>query len=218
VENLFRNIPLFSGLQEEDLKTISSHAITRSYAKNTIIINEGDLTDSMYVILSGRVKVFLSNEEGKEIVINTMGEGEYFGELAMLDKAPRSASVMTMEPCRLSMISKSHFDACLAQNPAIALKLIETLTQRIRHLTENVKNLALLDVYGRVARILLGMAKQQVDGRLVIEEKLSQQDIGKRVGASREMVGRILRALSTGGYIKNEGGRITINERLPAGW
>lgn len=217
MSDILNNIPLFSALEEAERETISSHAVTKSYPKNTIIINEGDNTYSMYIILSGKVKVFLSDASGKEVTINMQGPEEYFGELALLDESPRSASIMTMEPSQFAMISKADFDACLTNNPSIALKLIKTLTGRIRHLTENVRNLALLDVYGRVARTLLDMATEQ-DGKMVIEQKLTHQEIANMVGASREMVSRILKDLALGGYIKTEGKRITINEKLPPGW
>lgn len=215
---MIKDIPLFSGLEQAELDAISSHAVTRSFPKNSIIINEGDTTDSLYVILSGKVKVYLSDEQGKEIILNMLGPDEYFGELALLDRSPRSASVMTVEPTRVSIVHKADFDACLTNNPGIALKLIETLAQRMRQLTENVKNLALLDVYGRIARVLLNMATETDDGTLVIQEKLTQQDIAKMVGASREMVSRIMKDLTTGGYIKSEGGHITIFQRLPSHW
>ncbi len=217
VNQALASIPLFGGFTEEELRTISTHANTKSYPKNTIIINEGDTTNSLYVILSGKVKVFLSDAQGKEVTINLQGPGEYFGELSLLDEAPRSASIMTMEPSQFAIISKPDFDACLTHNPAIALKLIRELTSRIRQLTENVKNLALLDVYGRVARTLLDMAEER-DGKLVIDQRLTHQEIANMVGASREMVSRIMKDLTRGGYVSTEGKRITINEKLPPAW
>ena len=161
--------------------------------------------------------MFLSDENGKEVTLNMQGKGEFFGELALLDESPRSASVMTLEPCKFALISKSDFDVCLTKNPHIALNLIRMLTQRVRVLSENVKNLALLDVYGRVARVLLNMS-QDKDGKKIIEQRLTHQDIASMVGASREMVSRILKDLSTGGYIKTEGKHITIVENLPHAW
>ncbi len=211
------NIPLFSGLKKSDLKTISSHAITRNYPKNTIVITEGDITNTLYIIHSGKVKVFLNDEHGKEIILARLGSNEYFGELSMLDGEARSASVMTVEPTTVALISKADFDAYLINNPCVALTLLETLTKRIRQLTENVRSLALLDVYGRVARVLLDMAKE-TNGKLVIDEKLSQQEIAKMVGASREMVSRILKDLSTGGYIDVKRDQIVIHQKLPPAW
>ncbi|MFQ5936118.1 MAG: Crp/Fnr family transcriptional regulator [Acidiferrobacterales bacterium] len=210
-------MPLFASLAQADLATVSGHAVTKTFPRNTIVINEGDTTDSLYVILTGKVKVFLSDEQGREIILDIEGPGEYFGEIALLDDAPRSASVMTLEPSRFSIISKSDFKECLAKNPDIAITLIKELTHRIRMLTDNVKGLALRDVYGRVARTLSNLATAE-NGNFVISEKLTQQDIANMVGASREMVSRILKDLATGGYIRVEDKRITIKKKLPAGW
>jgi CRP/FNR family cyclic AMP-dependent transcriptional regulator len=211
---IFANVPLFTGLSPGELKVLEHHATLRTYSRNTVVINEGDEATILYVILSGQVKVFLSNEEGKEIIVNMQGPGEHFGELALIDSAPRSASVMTVKKTRLAAISKADFSKILADHPDIALSLIRDLTGRVRILSENVKNLALLDVYGRVAKTLLSLALER-DGKLVIEERLTQQDIADRVGASREMVARIMKDLITGHYVTIEDKRIQINEKLP---
>ncbi|WP_455206116.1 Crp/Fnr family transcriptional regulator [Kaarinaea lacus] len=216
-DNVLRKVSLFEGLPEEDIKALSDLATVRTFSKNTIIISEGDNSDSMYVVLSGKVKVFLSDDEGKEIIINILKEGDYFGELALLDESPRSASVMTLGESKLAVLSKTAFDECLKANPQIALQVIKGLSLRLRNLTDNVKSLALMDVYGRVARTLLEMAETQGDVR-VIDQKLTQRDIASMVGASREMVSRILKDLSIGGYITIENKTITINEKLPHGW
>lgn len=214
---MLSNIPLFAGLQDDDLKAISSHAVTKTYTKNTVIINEGDESDSLYVIIAGRVKVFLSDEDGKEVILSTQEAGDYFGELALIDEAPRSASVMTLEDSKMSIISKRDFEGCLTRHPQIALLVIKGLTKRLRNLTDNVKSLALMDVYGRVARTLLSLATDE-DGKLVVSQRLTQRDIASMVGASREMVSRILKDLSLGGYITVGKKSITINEKLPSAW
>lgn len=211
------SIPLLSELSDADLEAVSRLATTRNYHTNTMVMCEGDNSDSLYVILSGKVRVFLSDEEGKEVTLKIQGEGEYFGELALLDDAPRSASVMTMENARLAVISKSSFENCMENNPDIALKITRGLASRLRDLTENVRSLALMDVYGRVARTLLDLAEEN-EGKQVIPQRLTQRDIASMVGASREMVSRILRDLSLGGYISIKNKIITINERLPAAW
>lgn len=214
---VLNKVSLFEGLPDSDLKQISNLATVRTFPRNTVIISEGDNSDSMYVVLAGKVKVYLSDDEGKEIIINILKEGDYFGELALLDESPRSASVMTLEDCRFAVLSKRAFDECLKSNPEIALQVIRGLSARLRYLTENVKSLALMDVYGRVARTLLEMAEDQ-NGVQVINQKLTQRDIASMVGASREMVSRILKDLSVGGYITIENKSITINEKLPHGW
>lgn len=214
---MLRNVSLFSDLPEDDLQVISNLAATRTYPKNTIIISEGDDSDSLYAILSGKVKVFLSDDDGREIIINILDTGQHFGELALLDDSPRSASVMTIEETKLAVISKSAFEDCMTKNPVLALKIIRELSARLRNLTQNVKSLALMDVYGRVARTLLDMA-EPIGDKLEIKQKLTQRDIASMVGASREMVSRILKDLSTGGYITIQNKTITINEKLPPGW
>ena len=213
---MIENIPLFAGLSPQVLAEIEQHGSIKTYRKNTIVINEGDETDSLYLILSGRVKVFLSGEDGREAVLNHQGPGEYFGEMSLIDRQPRAASVMTVEPARLMIISRGDFMRCLASNPEIALNLIKPMTSRIRMLAQNVSNLALLDVYGRVARTLLQHASEE-DG-VMMTGKLTQQEIADMVGASRAMVSRILKDLRTGGYIDVDKKRIIINQQLPSHW
>jgi CRP/FNR family transcriptional regulator, cyclic AMP receptor protein len=203
-------------LGDAELRTLAAHATTKSFPKNTVIVNEGDDTDSLYVILSGRVKVFVSDDEGKEIVLTTQETGEYFGEM-VLDEGPRSASVMTLEPSQFAIIPKAQFKVFLLEHPQFAINLIEKLIHRVRALTDNVKSLALMDVYGRVAHLLLDLAREH-DGKLEVDEKLTQQDIADRVGASREMISKILKDLADGGYITIAQKRITIHRKPPRHW
>ena len=203
-------------LTKAELRALSSQGPVKSFRKQTIIVNEGDATDSLYVILSGRVKVFLADESGKEIVLGTQGPGEYFGEM-VLDGGARSASVMTLESSRFIVIPRPRMREFLRSQPEFSVRLIEKLIRRTRVLTESVKNLALMDVYGRVARLLLELAEED-RGRLVIREKLTQLDVANRVGASREMVSRILKDLAVGGYISVKQKRITIHKAPPRHW
>jgi CRP/FNR family cyclic AMP-dependent transcriptional regulator len=211
------NIPLFSGLETDELSRLSSKAVVHSYPKNTIVINQGDEGNSLHVIVSGKVKVFLSNEDGKEIILNTEGPGEFFGEMAMLDPHPRSASVITTEPSKLAIISKADFEAFLHESPETMLKILQQAFARLRALTETVSSLALLDVYGRVARLLLQSA-EEVDGVTMVQLEMTQQDIANRIGSSREMVSRILKDLKTGGYIEQKGKQIILKHTLPHAW
>ena len=203
-------------LSDADLMAVGSHGISRSYPKNTIIVTEGDETDSLYVILEGRVKVFVSDGEGHDMVLSTQGPGEYFGEM-MLDEGPRSASIMTLEPSRFLVVAKGDFRDFVMKNPAFALNLIEKLIGRARTLTASVKSLALMDVYGRVARLLLELA-EETGGKLSIPQRLTQQDIASRIGASREMVSRILKDLSTGGYLTQSRSGIMLHRKPPEHW
>ena len=203
-------------LQPETLRAIASTGVIRTFPKNTVLINEGDVGDGLYVILSGRVKVYASNEAGREFVIDFHGPGEYVGEMT-LDGAPRSASVITVEPTTTAVVNRAHFRDFILAHPDFALHLIERLIHRVRVTTGNLKSLALSDVYGRMARLLNALA-QPVDGRMVVPEKLTQQDIADRVGASRDMIGKLMKDLTGGGYIAVEDRTITLLRKLPTGW
>jgi CRP/FNR family cyclic AMP-dependent transcriptional regulator len=213
---MLENVSLFSGLSKEALEEIQQHGSVKSFKKNTVVINQDDETDSLYIILSGSVKIYVSGADGREVVLNHQGAGEYFGDLALIDRQPRVASVMTTEPSRFMIISRDDFMRCLSSNPEIALNLIKPMTSRIRMLAQNVSNLALLDVYGRVARTLLQAATEQ--NGVLMTDKLTQQEIADMVGASRAMVSRILKDLKAGGYISIEKKRITIQQKLPERW
>jgi CRP/FNR family cyclic AMP-dependent transcriptional regulator len=209
-------VPLFTSLADEDLAAIANMATTRSLPANSVVVNEGDQTNSLYIINSGKVKIYLSDENGKEVMLGIAGPGEYFGEM-VLDGGPRSASVMTLENSKFSIIQKQDLEKYLRNQPDVALSIIKQLINRIRSLTDNVKSLALLDVYGRFRKLLLDLAVEE-KGHLVVKEKLTQKDMANRVGSSREMISRILRELTVGGYIEINQKRITILKTLPSGW
>lgn len=213
---ILQQVELFQGLSTFELDALASSSTSRSFPKNTVVIHENDPADSLFLIESGRVKVYCSDKNGKEFIMNTQSEGDYFGELALLDDSSRSASVRTVEKSSFCIIYKDDFNRVLEEHPNIARKLIQNLAARVRKLTADVKSLALQDVYGRVANVLMDLAEERGDGTLFIPEKLTQQDIADRVGASREMVARILKDLTIGDYIRFEGRHIIINSRLPA--
>jgi CRP/FNR family cyclic AMP-dependent transcriptional regulator len=203
-------------LRDEALRAIAASGVVRQFPKQTVLIHEGDVGDSLYIILAGRVKVYASNAAGREVVINFHGAGEYVGEMS-LDGAPRSASVVTVEPSTCAIVNRAQFRDFLVANPDFAQHLITTLIHRARSATENVKSLALSDVYGRLVRLLNALAVDR-DGRLVVLEKLTQQDIADRVGASRDMIGKLMKDLVGGGYLLVEDRQITILKKLPPGW
>ena len=209
-------VEIFDGLGPDDLATLEQSSSSQTYPKNTIVIQENEPADALYVIESGRVKVYCSDKNGKEFIMNTLGPGDYFGELALLDDSTRSASVRTVEKSEFRIVMKEDFAGVLEDHPGITKQLISNLAGRVRKLTADVKSLALQDVYGRVANVLMDLAEERGDGTLFIPEKLTQQDIADRVGASREMVARILKDLTIGEYIRFEGRHIIINTRLPA--
>ena len=203
-------------LEQEALRKVAASGVVRQFPKQAILINEGDVGDSLYVILAGRVKVYASNAAGREVVLNFHGPGEYDGEMS-IDGAPRSASVITVEPTTCAIVNRAQFRDFLAANPDFAQHLIRTLIRRARSATENVKSLALSDVYGRLVRLVNALCVD-VGGRLTVRERLTHQDIADRVGASRDMVGKLLKDLVAGGYLLVEDRQITILRKLPPGW
>ena len=207
---------LFNGLEQADIAIVVSQTVIRQFPRNTVIVSQGDDTDSLYVIVKGKVDVFLHNDKGKEIIINTLGVCESFGELAPLGGIPRQASIITTEDSTFGIISRQVFMDTLLIKPSISMRIIDLLISRIQDLTEEVSSLALEDVYNRVVRVLYKHADEV--GEKLVTEKLTQQDIASRVGATREMVHRILKELKTGGYISIEGKHITIERKLPPGW
>ena len=177
---------LFCGMDQSDIEMVAAQTVTRQFPKNTVIVSQGDDTDSFYVIVQGKVDVFLQNDKGKEIIINTLGLCESFGELAPLGGIPRQASIVTTEDSTFGIISRQIFMDTLLVKPSIGMRIIDLLITRIQDLTEEVSSLALEDVYNRVVRVLYKHADEV--GDKLVTEKLTQQDIASRVGATREMV------------------------------
>ena len=215
--NLFDQIPLFEKLDADERKNIADRFILRHFPKNTVVINEGDDSRSFYFILDGQTKVYLTDESGKEVVLNTQSAGEYFGDIALLDEGLRSASVITTQACQFAVLNYQSFTECIIDNPQISLKIMQGLAQRLRALSDDVRSLALMDVYGRVARLLLELAVEK-DGLNIIENKLTQNDIANRIGASPKMVGRIIQELKKGGYVRKDGTSLIIVKQLPRAW
>ena len=203
-------------LDPRQLEAIARHGVIREYRPRTMVVTEGERTDALYIILEGKVRAFLGDANGKEVSLSVMGPGEYFGEVAF-DQGPRSASVITVEPSKLVVVPGAEFASFVAHNPEFGQHFIRKLIHHIRVLTENVRSLALMDAYGRVARLLLETAVRR-DGEHFVPERLTQAEIASRVGCSREMVSRIFKDLVAGHYITIEPDRIVINRAPPARW
>ena len=203
-------------LSAAELEEISRLGVVREFRERTVLMSEGDETDALYIIMEGRVRAYVSDSTGREAILSVMGPGEYFGEIAF-DEGPRSASVITLEPCRLLVIPRDEFAEFVKRSPAFALHFIHRLIARVRTLTDNVRSLALMDAYGRVARLLLDSSVTE-GGKQFIPEKLTQTEIASRVGCSREMVSRIFKDLVQGQYITILPDRIVINRKPPAKW
>ena len=198
------------------LAAIAPHGSIRTFAPNAILINEGDTTDSLYIVLSGRVKVYASSDDGREVVLTEHGPGEYFGELS-IDGARRSASIKALEQCSCRIVQGAELRQFLGEHPDFAMHLALKLIRMVRRLTDQVRSLALQDVYGRMVRVLTELSEPVGDARLV-RQKLTQQDIADRIGSSREMVNRVMKELTTGGYVGQRDGRLVILRKLPPAW
>ncbi len=206
---VLRNVPLFSGLSESELEKLSKVCGRRRVERGAFVVRAGEATDSLYVLLTGRAKVTNTDEEGREIILAWLGPGESFGEMGLIDGSPRSASVVASEPCELMVLGKDAFHHCLEDNFLVVQKLMQVLVRRLREADRKIESLALLDVYGRVARLLLDVSVED-EGRRVIKKKISKQDMARMIGASREMVSKVMRDLELSGYIATEGDRVVI--------
>ena len=208
-------VPFFTQLSERELDVIRAVASEKTYPKNAVVLTEGEMGDSLYMIQSGKVKVFIGDEDGREIILKILGPGDFFGEMSMIDTQPRSPTVTTLEASVFLVLTHAAFEKCVEQAPRIGNMVMRILAQRVREADRKIGTLALMDVYGRVASTLLELSVYS-NGKLMVGEKLSQQDLANMVGASREMVNRILKDLVERGFISIESKAITIiNRELP---
>lgn len=205
-----------SRLPQALFDAVARHGQVRSFPAQAILINEGDSTDSLYIVLTGRVKAYASSEDGREVVLTEYGPGEYFGELS-LDGARRSASIKATEPCTCRVVQGAELQAFLAEYPEFNMYLMRKLIRMVRRLTDQVRGLALQDVYSRVIRLLQDLSDPVGEER-VVRRKLTQQDIADRVGSSREMVNRVMKELAAGGYVAQRDGRIVMLRKPPSAW
>src|SRR5437868_12286825 len=208
---VLKAVPLFSSFPEEQLRMLASVVARKSATRSTIVMAGGDATDSLYIVLSGRLKVMMGDAEGKEVILSILGPGEFFGEMGLIDDSPRSASVVAIEACELLSIAKRDFKKCLAENFEMTMAVMRGLVRRLREADRKIGSLALLDVYGRVARLLLDLS-ENVDGEKIVTKRLPKQDIAKMIGASREMVSRVMKDLQMGGYIEMRGTNIVLRD------
>ncbi len=211
---MLEDIPLFSSFDSDALSEIENVAAKRKFSKNAIVFSKGDDTDSLYIVASGKVKAIINDEEGKEIILSLHGPGEYFGEMAFIDQEPRSATVVTKEATQLLIIHRDDFRKKIFSDPEIALNLLKVLLKRLRKATDKIENLAFKDVYGRIANLFLQYSRPEGDTK-IIEEKLTHQEIANMIGASREMVSKIMKELIDGGYISINKKQITLIKNLP---
>jgi len=212
-----RDLFLAEERHSQGVRALAARGDVRRYRKGTVLIHEGDTGDTMYILLHGRVKIYCTDTKGREITFGIFGAGEYFGEMA-LDGGPRSASVITLEGCLCAVVTRVHLLTYIREQPEFSLELLSQMIRRLRMATRDARNLAFIDVYGRLTQSLQDQAMPQPDGTRRIATRLTHQEIASRVGCSREMVSRILKDLASGGYLRMVDRHIVLVGRLPQRW
>jgi CRP-like cAMP-binding protein len=212
-----RGIPLFSRVVQGDLEQIASHLIERRYPRNTTIVEEGLPGDYMYILREGRVKVTKLSEDGREKILDFLESGSFMGEMALLERAPRSASVKTLTPVRVLALSRTDFIALLRKSPDLALAVIQELSRRLRSVNEQASSLSFQRVKERTMGLLERLAKDpSADGERLVTPALTHQQIADMVGTSRETVTRVVKDLKESGWLRQEGKRYQVPQQASA--
>ncbi len=201
----------------EALAELASRGEMRRYRKGTLLIQEGDQGDTIFIILSGRLRAFSAGDNDREITYGVYGPGEYLGELS-LDGGPRSASVITLEACNCSVVGRRTLERFVGERPEFAFELLAKVIRRARSATHSTRQLALNDVYGRLRSLLQGAAQTQADGSQRVVDRLTHQEMANRLGCSREMVSRLMKDLERGGYLQVENSQFVLVKPLPQRW
>lgn len=201
----------------DSLRPLLERGQTRRYRKGALLIEEGDVGDTLFIVLSGRVKSFSTDARDREIVYGVYGAGEYLGEMS-LDGGPRSASVITLEPTVCVVVTRKTLRDHIAASPEFAFELLGRVIRRARLATQSARSMALLDVYGRLTQLLRELAQAQPGGAWLIRPKPTHAELAQRIGCSREMVSRILKDLDEGGYVRAEARQMVVLKALPAHW
>lgn len=213
--DLIRRVPLFSVLTPAQAEAVASAVVKRRFKRGELIVEQGKKTNALFIVLSGRARVMTADARGREVILATLQQGDYIGEMSLIDNGPHSASVRAEVQTDVLVLGRPEFARCLPENTSMAYAVMKGLVQRLRHADRQIESLALMDVYGRVARTLLEFASVGRDGLLTIREKISRQDVAKMVGASREMVSRVMKDLEERGLIETrDDGSLVIKERL----
>jgi len=212
------NVPeIDDAMLAADIARLAEMGKQREYRKNTMLIHEGDDGDTLYVIISGRVKVYAVDASDREVTYGILGPGNYFGEMS-LDSGPRSAAVITLEPTVCSAVTKRALREFLVERPEFAFHLLITVIHRVRQMTKIARSLALDSVYSRLIRFITNNSVPHIEGTNILSERMTHQEMASRIGASREMVSRILKDLETGGYLSTHEHRLVILSKLPGQW
>lgn len=211
--DILQQIPLFSSLNQSELEAIDRVSITKIFPKDKIILLEDEDGDTLFIIINGKVKVTTFSESGKEVIFSILNEGDFFGEMSLLDGKPRSATVVSMDDAKIQLIRRTEFYRLLEDHPRIALRLLEELASRLRKADERIESLAILDVTGRIAGILLQLAEDrgiEKNSEVLIQSRPTHQELANMVGTTRETVTRVLKQLEDKSYIIMAGKDVTI--------
>jgi len=215
-EEVLRGVWLFSGLQPGDIAQLGRVALVRRYAPRETVVSQGDDSGDLFAVLSGRLKVTWNDAEGGEVLLSILEGGDVFGEIALLDDQPRSATVTAMEKCELLVVERRGFRALLTAVPALALNLLRVMSRRLRDLSDRTQNMSLLNVESRLAKAILQLAerfgKEERRGEISLTLKLSQQELANMIGATRELVNRRLRGWQDQGIIDLANGHVVIRD------
>ena len=213
--DLIRRVPLFSMLTDAQAVTVADGVVKRRFKRGEMIVEQGKKTNALFILLNGRARVVSTDSRGREVILATLQPGDHIGEMSLIDNEPHSATVRAEVQTDVLMLGRNEFARCLPENSSMAYAVMRGLVQRLRHADRKIESLALLDVYGRVARALLEFSVDEGQGERVIREKISRQDIAKMVGASREMVSRVMKDLEERGYIQTlDNGSVVIKDQL----
>lgn len=212
--DLLRRVPIFTALSPHQLDQLADAVTKRRVKRGDLIVEQGKKSHALFVILSGRARVVMTDRRSREVILDVLGAGDYVGEISLIDGKSHSANVQAEVQCDLLVLGHAEFSRCLAENHAMANSVIKGLVSRLRKADEKISSLALMDVYGRVAQVLVGASRTAGTNQLLIKDKITRQDIAKMVGASREMVSRVMRDFEDQGFIKtNEDGSVSLTER-----
>ena len=215
--DLLRRVPLFSLLTVAQAEVISGAVIKRRFKRGEALVEQGQKSNALFILLTGRARVMTSDSRGREVILATLAQGDYLGEMSIIDNEPHSATVRAEVQTDVLMLGRAEFARCLTENASMSLVVMRGLVKRLRHADRKIESLALLDVYGRVAHALLDFAVADAQGQLLIRDKISRQDLAKMVGASREMVSRVMKDLEERGFIEAlPSGATLLKDRLNA--
>lgn len=202
--DLIRRVPLFSMLSDAQAQTIAESVTKQRFRRGEAIVQSGKKANALYIILNGRAHVVATDTRGREAILANLKQGDYVGEMSLIDNQPHSATVRAEVQTDVLVLGRTQFARILPENAAMTYAIMKVLVQRLRQADRKIESLALMDVYGRVANALLDLSELTSDGHSLIKEKVSRQNIAKTVGASREMVSRVMKDLEDKGYIESQ--------------